>query len=487
MAQCPWTGSYFDGIPITLEAVANPGYRFVGWSDAALPLEPLVEVTLSGDYSVSAAFEPAFTPAAAATLDWAFQTGSAIRSSPAIGPDGTVYVGSDDHNLYAIRPDGTRKWAFVTGDDVHSSPAISDDGKTVYVGSRDGRLYAVAAADGTQRWHFEDVAMPLGNVDATPSIGHDGAVYFGAENGIFYAVNPDGTERWRFVQPMVNIQTQAAIRGDGAVIFGCDDGWLYAVKDGVELWRFDAGSQLRSTAALDRSGHAYFGTYNGTVFCLNTNPTPPTVAWSVETGWVGSSPMLGPDGTIYVGTRTCTFCALNPADGSVKWSYSTGGDVDSTAAISDNGRVYVSSSDGLLYAFEANPADPQNVVPAWTFAFGGGEPASESSPAIGPDGRLYVGSNNGCLFAVRPGSSPLAASDWPMYGADVRHTGRGLVIGDVNGDGCVNVADLLMVRNNLGKSGSGITLRGADVNRDAIVNVADLLTVRNHIGAGLCQ
>jgi outer membrane protein assembly factor BamB len=33
---------------------------------------------------------------------WEFETGGGVVSSPAIGSDGTVYVGSDDNRLYAI-------------------------------------------------------------------------------------------------------------------------------------------------------------------------------------------------------------------------------------------------------------------------------------------------------------------------------------------------------------------------------------------------
>ncbi|MDE2714558.1 MAG: PQQ-binding-like beta-propeller repeat protein, partial [Verrucomicrobiota bacterium] len=33
---------------------------------------------------------------------WEFKTGDEVRSNPAIGSDGTVYVGSDDGKLYAI-------------------------------------------------------------------------------------------------------------------------------------------------------------------------------------------------------------------------------------------------------------------------------------------------------------------------------------------------------------------------------------------------
>ena len=76
------------------------------------------------------------------TLKWNFETEDWVISSPAIGRDGTVYVGSRDTHLYAINPDGTLKWKFETEDYVTSSPAIGDDG-TVYVGSDDGYLYAI--------------------------------------------------------------------------------------------------------------------------------------------------------------------------------------------------------------------------------------------------------------------------------------------------------------------------------------------------------
>ena len=77
------------------------------------------------------------------TVLWEFKTGDAVNSSPAIGSDGTVYVGSMDHKLYALSgKSGVKLWEFKTGDAVYSSPAIGSDG-TVYVGSYDDKLYAI--------------------------------------------------------------------------------------------------------------------------------------------------------------------------------------------------------------------------------------------------------------------------------------------------------------------------------------------------------
>ena len=69
-----------------------------------------------------------------------------MQSSPAIGSDGTVYVGSSfpEKKLHAINgKSGVKLWEFKTGGRVDSSPAIGSDG-TVYVGSADTKkLYAI--------------------------------------------------------------------------------------------------------------------------------------------------------------------------------------------------------------------------------------------------------------------------------------------------------------------------------------------------------
>jgi outer membrane protein assembly factor BamB len=50
------------------------------------------------------------------TVKWTYQTGGPVRSSPAVGPDGTIYVGSSDSaKLHAINPNGTKKWDFQAG------------------------------------------------------------------------------------------------------------------------------------------------------------------------------------------------------------------------------------------------------------------------------------------------------------------------------------------------------------------------------------
>ena len=72
---------------------------------------------------------------------WYYTSVYVVSSSPAIGEDGTVYVGSCDSKLHAVNPNGTMNWTYDTGNWVESSPAIGADG-IIYVGSRDRKLYA---------------------------------------------------------------------------------------------------------------------------------------------------------------------------------------------------------------------------------------------------------------------------------------------------------------------------------------------------------
>jgi outer membrane protein assembly factor BamB len=70
-------------------------------------------------------------------VSWWFGMFGSVFTSPALSSDGaTVFVGSLDGKFYAIcATSGTQKWVFRTGGAVISPPALSSDGATVFVGS----------------------------------------------------------------------------------------------------------------------------------------------------------------------------------------------------------------------------------------------------------------------------------------------------------------------------------------------------------------
>ena len=73
-------------------------------------------------------------------LKWSYATGG-VDSSPAVA-NGVVYVGSYDHNGYALNArTGAKLWSYTTGNEiVHSSAAVANG--VVYVSSNDGNVYA---------------------------------------------------------------------------------------------------------------------------------------------------------------------------------------------------------------------------------------------------------------------------------------------------------------------------------------------------------
>lgn len=151
--------------------------------------------------------------------------GTLQQASLAIGADGTVYLGArSDHNLYAIRPNGTKKWSFRTGE-IGTSPVIASDG-TIYVGSWSGdyKLYAIRP-DGTEKWSIEPVCW----LASSPTIGSDGTIYVGGNNHRLYAFNPEGTERWSF-QTGCMVFSSPAIGTDGTIYIAPNDGNLYAIN-----------------------------------------------------------------------------------------------------------------------------------------------------------------------------------------------------------------------------------------------------------------
>jgi len=336
---------------------------------------------------------------------WALSTGNDVYSSPAIGSDGTIYVGSRDNNLYAINPDGSQKWAFSTGNDVLSSPAIGSDG-TIYVGSisYNNNLYAINP-DGSQKWVFSTE----GTVFSSPAISSDGTIYVGCGEGNLYAINPDGSQKWAF-STGDGVNSSPAISSEGTIYVGSNGGNLYAINpDGSQKWVFSRGGGVRSSPTIGSGGTIYVGSDDYNLYAINPDGSQ---KWVFPTGyWVYSSPAIGSDGTIYVGGHN--LYAINP-DGSQKWAFSEAYG-PSSPAIGSDGTIYVGSNDYNLYAI--NPDGTKK----WAFPTGDNV---ESSPVTGSDGTIYVGSRDNNLYAIYGSSGGLANTPWPMFHHDLKHSGR---------------------------------------------------------------
>lgn len=113
-----------------------------------------------------------------------------VLYSPAIGPDGTIYIGTTLFDLHAVSPDDSVKWTYTTGNVVGSSPAVGTD-STIYVSSYDNDVHALTP-DGEVQWKF----TTDGTLDSSPIIDADGTIFVNSPDSLF-AVNSDGSLQWK--------------------------------------------------------------------------------------------------------------------------------------------------------------------------------------------------------------------------------------------------------------------------------------------------
>jgi outer membrane protein assembly factor BamB len=97
--------------------------------------------------------------------------------------DGIVYVGSNDHSLYALNAmTGALLWTYATGWHVESSPAVVNG--VLYFGSSDYTLYALGARTGALLWSYVTGRSYYGIVSSPAVL--NGTLYVGSGDGNLY-------------------------------------------------------------------------------------------------------------------------------------------------------------------------------------------------------------------------------------------------------------------------------------------------------------
>ncbi|MEU8851946.1 PQQ-binding-like beta-propeller repeat protein [Streptomyces sp. NPDC048564] len=312
---------------------------------------------------------------------WTYTTNGFVSSSPAV-VDGTVYVGSNDGNVYALdAATGNRRWLarisrrFFTAIHHSSSPAVVDG--TVYIGSKDQKVYALDAATGTPRWTYATGS----SVVSSPAVV-DGTVYIGSRDKRVYALDAaTGTPRWTHTAgDWVYLSSPAVV--DGIVYVGSRDKRVYALDaaTGTPRWTYATGDWVDSSPAVV-DGTVYIGSDDKRVYALDAATGTPR--WTYATGSsVDSSPAVV-DGTVYIGSRDAKVYALDAVTGTPRWAYSTDGEVYLSSPAVVDGTVYIGSKDQKVYALDAATG-----IPRWTHTTSG---EVVSSPTV-VDGTVYIGS-----------------------------------------------------------------------------------------------
>ena len=198
-------------------------------------------------------------------FQWAVNTQARTLAAAAIGPDGIVYAGSADGTVRALDRDGIELWRANLSVPIVGPPAIGPTGIAhVLLGDGPAELVAVGA-DGGVRWRAPACwsrgapiawaalatdgrvqvgacaigqtgaviwSAPLDGPWATPSALDADGTAFTASGRSAYALNPDGSMRWR-----LELESEAlmppSIGRDGVVyLSGARPNRLYAIGPG---------------------------------------------------------------------------------------------------------------------------------------------------------------------------------------------------------------------------------------------------------------
>lgn len=310
-----------------------------------------------------------------ASVVWKFKTGGHVLSSPAVSGD-WVYVGSSDGRLYAIdRGSGTERWKFQSQGPIASSPAVYGD--LVYVSSLDGKVYAIERTSGKERWAFttkgerrftapgihgaiprtERMPDPYDVFLSSPTIANN-TVYIGSGDQHVYALDAaTGALRWQFAAADV-IHASPAV-ANGVVYIGSWDRNLYALDavTGRERWRYTTGNDTTE--------------YN-------------------QIGIASSAAVTG--GLVFVGGRDGHFHVVDAVTGARKWVHNNrGGWTIGSPAVRD-GVVYFATSDGRRFkALDAATGAVRFDLANNAISF--------SSPALAGN-VIYYGTSDGWLHSV---------------------------------------------------------------------------------------
>jgi outer membrane protein assembly factor BamB len=343
-------------------------------------------------------------PQTSSALPWRFATGKGIFSSPVVGADGTVYVGSADRTFYALHEDGTLAWKLLTGEIIDSSALLDDRGR-VYFGSGDSKLRALDAATGNVVWTMQadDPATNQAFInwfEGNVAIGPSGALYVPNDNFNLYAVDRDtGVVSWRFKMPDQTWSLPAVDAATGELYVGNNN---TVALLGANVYQIDPNGQsgwqantpgTNAASPMLADGAMFVGGFDGFVHAYDLKEG--AEQWSFATrDHVYASPAQGLDGSLIQASTDGTVYALDPKTAAVKWTYDVGEPVRSSPAVDAAGTIYFGAGDGRLYALDGDGtlrwsmlliADTRNDL--------------NSSPALGAHA-VYLGGEDGGIFSV---------------------------------------------------------------------------------------
>ena len=324
-----------------------------------------------------------------------------LAAGPVVNQNDRIFISGGDADkkgghFYAFDAMGKKAYEFggVTGYG-YTTPAVRNDG-TAYYSTADGHAYAVDPL-GMQQWVY---AIGFQN-DCSPIVTHDGYVIYGTDTQHLFALKPDGKLLWQS-DPSVGpgeVDSALAETCDGVILAGGGNGWTALdAATGATKWKVPT-SALMSSPNVAVDGTMYGITFGGTGWAIDKNGK---VLWSKSIGAGQPATDFARIGGKLFAVVGGQMRGVDAANGNVLWSQPVGNSDElyrhGGPVVDGRMRLYFSSNDGNLYAFDV--AGKQ----LWKLPTSGiATPGSNSfgTMAIGKDGTLYVPGNDGFLYAFK--------------------------------------------------------------------------------------
>jgi outer membrane protein assembly factor BamB/serine/threonine protein kinase len=312
---------------------------------------------------------------------WRFKAEEEVRSSAAMAHN-TIFIGSYDHNLYALDAQtGKMKWRFSADEGICSTPACAGD--LVIISSEDYNIYAINAHTGQPEWTYRTWNF----VRSSPRVFHD-QVIVGSDDLYVHALDLRSARNlWKF-KAWGPVRSSAA-QQQGLIYIGSEDTCVYAIDaaTGTEKWKHTTMHSVTSSPAVS-DGLVYVGSMDGILYALEAKTGWP--AWRFRTThFITASPLVR-EGRVYIGSMDTYFYCVDAQTGRLIWKFQADAQINSSAAFYA-GYVYFGCGDGAVYGLEARSGQLY-----WKFQTGAPVP---SSPLI-RDGVLYIGSNDHYVYAL---------------------------------------------------------------------------------------
>jgi len=333
---------YSEGSYVPLELIWK--YK-VGDSDISAPIVDRGTLFVGSDDNNLYALN-----AATGEFKWKYPALGKVYTPTA--KDGLVFAASFDNNLYSLDSNGNLRWKTSTGGSIASPPVVYND---ILYGGFDKYIYAIYVINGSIKWTY----ATDGWIESTPAISQ-GTLYAGSNDRKIYALDIENKNlRWSYATGGSIYSSPSVV--NGVLYVGSRDNNIYSIDslDGTLKWREKTNDWVKSSPAVFES-KVYVGSNDNSIYSLNTDNGD--VIWKYATNDMVDSPPVIVKGAVYAGSEDGTIYSIDPENGKLINKYEIGYGIVSLA-ISDN-MLFATSRDGYVYAFGAQPSETKTTVPS---------------------------------------------------------------------------------------------------------------------------